>query len=135
MQAVEDRVLQGLTWEEIASIYLTKDLRKRAVLQKKTAVTHEGEQLHPVTSETPVEPALYAYLDLRMQGNSHGAALSQASTGRWSYSEGARRLREAARKHCGLIQAQVPAPEVLGRLRGLRTRGPFRAQVRTSQAR
>ena len=46
MQAVEDRVLQSLTWEEIASIP-DEDLRKRAVLQKKAAATHESEQLPP----------------------------------------------------------------------------------------
>ena len=107
MQAVEDRVLQGLTWEEIASIP-DEDLRKRAVLQKKATVTHESEQLPPGTPEPPVEPALYAYLDLCMQGNSHGTALSQASTGRWSYSEGARRLREAARKHWSQLPNDSP---------------------------
>ena len=98
MQAVEDRVLQGLTWEEIASIP-DEDLRRRAVSQKRAVTVLEPEQHSPGTLEPPVEPALYAYLDSRMRGSWHAAALSQVLTGRGNHPEGAQRLKEAARKH------------------------------------
>ena len=98
MQAVEDRVLQGLTWEEIASIP-DEDLRRRAVSQKRAVTVLEPEQHSPGTLEPPVEPALYAYLDSRMRGSSHAAALSQVLTGRGNHPEGTQRLKEAARKH------------------------------------
>ena len=98
MQAVEDRVLQGLTWEEVASIP-DEDLRRRAVAQKKAVAVLEPELHTSGTLEPPVEPALYAYLDSRMRGSSHASALSQVLTGRGNHPEGAQRLKEVARKH------------------------------------
>ena len=73
MQAVEDRVLQGPTWEEVASIP-DEDLRRRAVAQKKAVAVLEPELHTSGTLEPPVEPALYAYLDSRMRGSSHNGA-------------------------------------------------------------
>ena len=107
MPAVEDRVLQGLTWEEVAGIP-DEDLRRKAVSLKKAATTPESNQLPPGAPEPPAEPALYAYLDSRMRGSSHATALSQAATGRWSYAEGAQRLKEAARKHWSQLPNDSP---------------------------
>ncbi|CAE7258866.1 unnamed protein product [Symbiodinium microadriaticum] len=141
MQAVEDRVLQGLTWEEIASIP-DEDLRRRAVAQKKAVTTLEPEQHPPGASEPPVEPALYAYLDSRMRGSSHAAALSQVLMGRGNHPEGAQRLKEAARKHW--LQLPNDSPPSLrqyvwelaqDRLQVGQTRGPFRARELLSQVR
>ena len=107
MPAVEDRVLQGLTWEEIASIP-DEDLRRRAVSLKKAVPTNDDNRPPSGTQEPPTEPALYAYLDSRMRGSSHAAALSQAATGRWGYLEGARKLKEAARKHWSQLPSNSP---------------------------
>ncbi|CAE7828818.1 unnamed protein product, partial [Symbiodinium necroappetens] len=98
---------RGLTWEEIAGIP-DEDLRRKAVSLKKAATTPESNQLPSGAPEPPAEPALYTYLDSRMRGSSHATALSQAATGRWSYAEGAQRLKEAARKHWSQLPNDSP---------------------------
>ncbi|CAK9112089.1 Uncharacterized protein SCF082_LOCUS51984, partial [Durusdinium trenchii] len=82
---VEDQVLSGLTWEEIAGIP-DEEMRKRAVSLKQRGSSEASRpseaRRKPTRSEDPeLGQALFEYLEARQLGSSHTAAVEAASSG------------------------------------------------------
>ncbi|CAE7766394.1 rnf213a [Symbiodinium sp. CCMP2592] len=77
--SVEDQVLTGLTWEEIAGIP-DEDLRKRAIFLKQRGAmpgpTSGGPDRSTSRTEAPDDSqALFAYMEARLQGKGHDSAV------------------------------------------------------------
>ncbi|CAE7534189.1 unnamed protein product [Symbiodinium sp. CCMP2592] len=111
--SVEDQVLSGLTWEEIAGIP-DEDLRKRAIFLKQKGTmpgpTSSGpSRSTPRTEEPDENQALFAYLEARLQGKGHDSAVEVSAVGGRTPSERQQRLRDLARRHCLRLTSELPA--------------------------
>ncbi|CAE7545999.1 unnamed protein product [Symbiodinium sp. CCMP2592] len=94
--SVEDQVLTGLTWEEIAGIP-DEDLRKRAIFLKQRGAMDRSTSRPEAPDDSQ---ALFAYMEARLQGKGHDSAVEVSAQ---------RRLRELARRHCLRLTSELPA--------------------------